>query len=402
MSADPIASEPTSGSRVRFRLGPRPRALGGFIVGAALLIAACSSGVVPGATALPAAPVAAAPVAPAPSGTATVATTHVATVADASTASANTSLAAASASTPADSGAGLALQQDFVDVVTKVNPSVVVNETSSGLGSGIVFDAKGDIVTNAHVTAGSTTFKVTLADGKTYDGTLVGSFTGDDVAVVHISAPNLQPATFTDSSKLVVGDIVLALGNPLGLQCSVTEGIVSALGRTVSEENGVALPNTIQTSAPINPGNSGGALVDLAGNVVGIPTLAASDPQMGGAATGIGFAISSNVVTDIASQLIANGKVVNSHRAFLGVETVDAQGAPGAVIYSVATGSPAAAAGLVRGEAITAIDGKKTPNGATLAEVLTGFTPGETVTVSIATEAGKTSTVSVTLGQLPG
>jgi putative serine protease PepD len=308
----------------------------------------------------------------------------------------------ASTGTSGSNGTAVALQQAFVDVVKQVNPSVVVIETSSGLGSGIVFDSRGDIVTNAHVTGGSTSFKVTLADGRTLDGTLVGSFKGDDVAVVHVDATGLQPATFGDSSKLAVGDIVLALGNPLGLQSSVTEGIVSALGRTVSEENGVALPNTIQTSAPINPGNSGGALVDLAGEVVGIPTLAATDPQLGGAATGIGFAISSNMATDIAQQLITNGKVVDSHRAYLGVTTIDAINAPGPVVHSVVPGGPAATAGIVAGEAITSIDGKATPDSATLAEVLAALTPGQAVKVDLATPSGSTSTVTVTLGQLPG
>jgi S1-C subfamily serine protease len=316
-------------------------------------------------------------------------------------ASAATSPASAVTS-PATAGTALALQQDFVHVVSAVNPSVVVIETASGLGSGIVFDSKGDIVTNAHVTDGSTTFRVTLADGRTVDGTLVGSFTGDDLAVVHVSASGLQPATFADSATLAVGDIVLAIGNPLGLQSSVTEGIVSALGRTVAEENNVALPNTIQTSAAINPGNSGGALVDLAGNVVGIPTLAAVDPQFGGAATGIGFAISSNMVTDIARQLITNGKVTDSHRADLGVTAVDAMGAPGAVAYSVAAGGPAASAGIARGDAITSIDGKATPDAATLAEVLAGLAPGQAVKVAIAVPNGPARTVTVTLGQLPG
>ncbi len=317
-------------------------------------------------------------------------------------ASSSTSQPTTEPASPVTAVTALGLQQDFVGVVNTVNPSVVVIETSNGLGSGIVYDTKGDIVTNAHVTDGSKTFKVTLADGQTVDGTLVGSFTGDDVAVIHVNATGLRPATFGDSSTLQVGDIVLAIGNPLGLQSSVTEGIVSALGRTVSEQNGVALPNTIQTSAAINPGNSGGALVDLSGRVVGIPTLAATDPQLGGAATGIGFAISSNMVTDVANQLIATGKVTNSHRAYLGVTTVDAIGAPGAIVYSTAAGGPAASAGIARGDAITSINGKPTPDSATLAEVLAGLAPGQTVQVAIATSNGSTKTVTVTLGQLPG
>jgi putative serine protease PepD len=203
-----------------------------------------------------------------------------------------------------------ALQADFINVVGQVSPSVVVIETPSGLGSGIVFDANGDIVTNNHVVAGSTTFTVTLADGTKLPATLVGTYPAGDIAVIHVISTNLVPATFADSSKLLVGDIVLAVGNPLGLQSSVTQGIVSAVGRTVPESSTVTLSDAIQTSAEINPGNSGGALVDLAGNVVGIPTLGALDPQLGGgAAPGIGFAISSNVAVNAATELIANGHV---------------------------------------------------------------------------------------------
>jgi len=219
--------------------------------------------------------------------------------------------AAPSASTPASPAIAGALQKDFVGVVGNVMPSVVVIETTSGLGSGIVFDAKGDIVTNDHVVAGSTKFTVTLADGQKLAGTLVGTYPAGDLAVIHVTGTDLKAATFGDSSKLVAGDIVLAVGSPLGLQGSVTEGIVSAIGRKVPESKSVTLPDVIQTSAEINPGNSGGALVDLAGEVVGIPTLTALDPQLGNtAAAGIGFAIPSNVVVDVAGQLIAHGRVV--------------------------------------------------------------------------------------------
>jgi S1-C subfamily serine protease len=205
------------------------------------------------------------------------------------------------------------LQNDFVTVVNRVSPSVVVIETSTGLGSGIVFDAQGNIVTNDHVVAGSTKFTVTLADGQKLAGTLVGTYPAGDLAVIHVTATNLQPAVFGDSTKLAVGDIVLAVGSPLGFQGTVTQGIVSALDRKVSESSKVTLPNVIQTSAEINPGNSGGALVDLAGNVVGVPTLAALDPELGDtAAAGIGFAIPSNVVVDVAAQLIAHGRVVTT------------------------------------------------------------------------------------------
>ncbi|MFL5724474.1 MAG: S1C family serine protease, partial [Chloroflexota bacterium] len=167
-----------------------------------------------------------------------------------------------------------------MSVVDRVSPSVVVIETTGGLGSGIVFDSDGDITTNAHVVGDATTFRVTLADGRQFPGKLVGTFPANDLAVIKFSAPNLQPATFADSSKLEVGQIVMAVGNPLGLQSSVTQGIISAVGRDVAEPGGATLPGTIQTSAAINPGNSGGALVDINGDVVGIPTLAAVDQEL--------------------------------------------------------------------------------------------------------------------------
>jgi putative serine protease PepD len=246
------------------------RLVGPLAVAAALLVAACGAGATPSS-----------------SGTATP--------------------SAAPSSSPTIASA---LQNDFVNVVSRVSPSVVVIETPSGLGSGIVFDAKGDIITNNHVVTGSSTFTVTFADGQKLPGTLVGTYPAGDIAVIHVTGTNLVPATFGDSSKLVVGDIVLAVGNPLGLQSSVTEGIISALDRQVTESASVTLSNVIQTSASINPGNSGGALVDLAGEVVGIPTLTALDPQIGDtAAAGIGFAIPSDTAVQYADQIIASGHV---------------------------------------------------------------------------------------------
>ena len=312
--------------------------------------------------------------------------------------------AAASAPPPASQseGSALGLQRDFINVVNAINPSVVVIEAATGLGSGIVYDAAGHIVTNAHVTEGSTAFAVTLADGKQYRGTFVGSFADDDLAVIRINATGLRPATFADSSKLVVGDIVLAVGNPLGLQSSVTEGIVSALGRTVAESDTVALPNVIQTSAAINPGNSGGALVNLDGQVVGIPTLAAGDPQLGGAAVGIGFAIPSNTVTFIADQLIAHGRVVDSRRANLGVTVADLSSGAAVLVHSIVAGGPASRAGIVAGELITSVAGQPTPSAAAFADVLATLQPGQTVQVAVTRATGTSKTVSVTLGELAG
>ena len=306
-----------------------------------------------------------------------------------------------------------AVQNAFVSVTERVRPSVVEIRTSSGLGSGVVFDAKGDIVTNAHVVGNATSFQVLQASSASpRPATLVGRYRPDDLAVIKVSgAANLRPASFGDSAKLKVGDPVLAIGNPLGLASSVTEGIVSAVGRTVSEPAGAGspgptLPDTIQTSAAINPGNSGGALVDLAGQVVGIPTLAATDQQLGGAAPGIGFAISSDMVTRIARQLIATGQVTSSGRAALGVAVTTAttpDGTPaGAGVVSVTSGGPAAKAGIRPADVITAVNGTPTPDSQTLSAVLAGLHPGQAVTVRVTHPDGSTATVHVTLGQLPG
>jgi putative serine protease PepD len=198
-----------------------------------------------------------------------------------------------------------------------------------------------------------------------------------------------------------VGDIVVAIGNPLGLRSSVTQGIVSALGRTVDEPGGAALPDVVQTSAPINPGNSGGALVNLEGQVIGIPTLAATDPELGGSAPGIGFAIPSSLVTELATQLIEHGHVVASHRAFLGVDLATGL-LNGAVVASVEPGGPAARAGIAPGDAITEIDGQRVSSPSDVADALATAKPGQEVSVAIVKPDGSQTTVKVTLGQFPG
>jgi S1-C subfamily serine protease len=264
----------------------------------------------------------------------------------------------------------------------------------------VVFDTKGDIVTNAHVVGSDKSFRITTATGQRLTGSLVGTFPPNDIAVVRASGGNLQPATFGDSKALVVGDLVLAIGNPLGLQSSVTQGIISALGRQEPEGNGAVLQNAIQTSAPINPGNSGGALVNIAARVIGIPTLGAANQQLGGAAAGIGFAIPSNTVTRIASQLIKFGHVVNSGRPYLGVrvgETGD-----GVYIGEVTPQSPAAKAGLKAGDVIVSVNGRPTRTSDELGAVLAGYKPGRTVTLKVAHQSGANDLVKVTLGEFPG
>lgn len=309
---------------------------------------------------------------------------------------------AAASSRSSVQAAADALQQQFIHVIDRVSPEVVQISDPQGLGSGISFHAGGYIVTNAHVVAGGGPYRVTAANGRSVSATLVGEFVPDDLAVVRARGLSLPVASFARTRELQVGDVVLAVGNPLGLRSSVTNGIISALGRTVGEPNGVVLPDVIQTSAPINPGNSGGALVDLAGQVVGIPTLAATDPQLGGgAAPGIGFAIPSSIVTNIAGQIVTHGHVIDSHRAFLGVELASGL-QTGAVVVAVLAGSPAARAGIRVGDLITAIDSTPVSSAEDVAGVLATLTPGKRVKVTLTTPAGVTKSVVVKLGQYPG
>ena len=294
------------------------------------------------------------------------------------------------------------LQAAFVRTVRTVSTSVVEVETPVGLGSGIVLDTRGDVVTNNHVVGKYKRFLVTDAAGRRYHATLVGKFPPDDVAVIHVSGARLAPAAIGDSSRLRVGDIVFAVGNPLGLQSSVTQGIVSALGRTVSESSGTALPDTIQTSASINPGNSGGALADLSGEVVGIPTLAAIDPENEQLAGGIGFAVPSNTFKAIAAQLIRYGRVVRSGRAYLGVRLSTPLSGGGVEVVSVERGGAAAASGIVAGDRILSIGGQPVATIDDVAATLAGLQPGATVKVVVRTSGGTSSTVRVKLDEYPG
>jgi putative serine protease PepD len=211
---------------------------------------------------------------------------------------------------------------------------------------------------------------------------------------------------------VAVGQIVLAMGNPLGLSSSVTQGIVSAVGRTVSEPRsadspGAAIPNMVQTSAAINPGNSGGALVNLSNQVVGINTLAATDSDEGGAqAPGIGFAIPASTVTSLADQMIKDGKVVDSGRAALGITTrtvlADTAGSDtgtGAGVVSVVPGGPAASAGIQAGDVITKLGGTPVTGSAQLGEVLASMQPGQKVQITYVRGSSTTAT-TVTLGTL--
>ncbi|GGS79663.1 protease [Planobispora rosea] len=322
----------------------------------------------------------------------------------------------ATASAPAQNEAGMgpaALESAYERVISNVLPSIVQINTRTGLGSGVIYDASGHIVTNAHVVGRATEFQVTLATGGApRRARLVESFPLGDLAVIKVDDPSgLRPAKFGDSGRLRVGQIVLAMGNPLGLGSSVTDGIVSALGRTVTEPSesgspGATITNAVQTSAAINPGNSGGALVNLAGEVIGIPTLAATVPELGGgAAPGIGFAIPSNTATDIARQIVENGSVTNTRRAALGVSVrtvIGADGRPAGVgVVDVSEGGGAAQAGIEPGDIITSVNGTQTPSTQALSEVLATLRPGGQAEVGLLRLDGSTATVTVRLGELP-
>ncbi|MGW3242583.1 S1C family serine protease [Streptomyces sp. NPDC001070] len=323
----------------------------------------------------------------------------------------------ASSSAPAPVAASEAagardLEHSYQQVVKAVLPSVVQINTSEGLGSGILYDTKGHIVTNAHVVGSADTFEVILANSDApHKGRLVAAYPEQDLAVIELDDPpdGLRPASFGRSRDVQVGQIVLAMGSPLGLNSSVTQGIVSAVGRTVSEAPsgggvGATLADLVQTSAPINPGNSGGALVNLSGQVIGIPTLAAVNTSMGdSAAPGIGFAIPAATVTRIADQIIKHGKVVDSGRAALGIAgrtVLDENFQPAGVgVVEVTKGGAADKAGIKPGDVITRVGNSDITTLQSLSEALVQRAPGDTVDVTVQRGSSE-KTVRVTLGQL--
>src|SRR5947209_426932 len=223
------------------------------------------------------------------------------------------------------------------------------NSGGTAEGTGFVYDTKGDIVTNEHVVDSATSVTVKFSDGSAYKGTIVGTDATTDLAVVHVSAPSskLVPLALADSSQVSVGDGVVAIGNPFGLDGTVTSGIVSALGREISSPDDTPIEGAIQTDAAINHGNSGGPLLNLHGEVIGITSQIQSE---GGGNDGVGFAVPSNTVKSIAAQLISSGK---AQHALLGVTPADTGN--GVRIASVKSGSAAADAGLKAGDVITAV-----------------------------------------------
>jgi putative serine protease PepD len=296
----------------------------------------------------------------------------------------------ASASGSSASGSAAQLQSQYEHVVDHVLPSVVQITTSNSTGSGVVYDSSGDIVTNAHVIGMATSVTVREPVGnKEMSAKVIGTFPPDDLAVIRVQGNDsgLKPAAFANSDDVQVGQIVLAMGNPLGLTDSVTQGIVSATGRTVGEGSGsnALITAAIQTSAAINPGNSGGALVNLSDQVVGIPTLAAQLPGQGGAAPGIGFAIPSDTVHNIAGQLIKDGRVTKSDRGAIGIigETAANESGDGVGVSALAvtSGGTAAQAGVRPGDVIVGLNGQRIATLDELQFFLARLAPGTKVTI---------------------
>ncbi|MCF2125197.1 trypsin-like peptidase domain-containing protein [Strepomyces sp. STD 3.1] len=303
------------------------------------------------------------------------------------------------------------LQADYERVIKDVLPSVVQIQAGDSLGSGVVYDDKGHVVTNAHVVGDRESFRVTTARSEGALGArLVSSYPEQDLAVIKLDRlpDGLRAARFGDSAKVAVGQLVLAMGSPLGLSSSVTQGIVSATGRTVTEGSsgggtGATIANMVQTSAAINPGNSGGALVNLDGQVIGIPTLAATDPGMGdSAAPGIGFAIPASMVRTVADQIVQDGRVTDSGRAALGITArtvVDDDYRPaGVAVVEVSDGGAADDAGLRPGDVIVGVGDTDITTITSLAEALASMAPGDRAKVTY-TRDGDERTAEVTLGE---
>jgi S1-C subfamily serine protease len=311
-----------------------------------------------------------------------------------------------------------------IDVAARVSPAVVrivvggvtdpngaggaIPET--GVGSGVIYDAKGWILTNRHVVEGGENLEVELKDGRTFSGSVYGIDTLTDLAIVKIDATDLPTASLGSSGDLKVGQLVVAIGSPLGTYSnSVTSGIVSAKGRQITTDTGQNLTNLIQTDAAINPGNSGGPLLDAAGNVVGINTAIARD------STGIGFAIPVDIARPIMEQAVAGKELA---RPYLGIvyRAIDVQYAKeenlpvdkGALVIpaqeggpGVVAGGPAEAAGLRVGDIIVSIDGEAIDTEHPLDATLSQFAPGRAVTLDVL-RGGQTVTLQVTLGTRPG
>ncbi len=306
----------------------------------------------------------------------------------------------------------LSEESAVIEAVKKVKPAVVTVvaqvQTRRGLldaasGSGVIIDPQGYIVTNNHVIEGQRDIVVIFADGSKTNAKIVGADSIADLAVLKVDTPVPASASFGDSSALQPGQLAIAIGSPLGdFRGTVTLGVVSALNRSLGNQRGL-----IQTDAAINNGNSGGPLVNTQGQVIGINTMVVRSAGLGTVAEGLGFAIPSNLVREIAAQLIAKGKI---ERPYMGItyQEVDPQIASamnltvqtGIVVMSVEPNTPAQKAGLQEGDVILAIGGQKLDAENSLTVVLFSHKVGETVTLTVMRN-GKTIELKLTLGARP-
>jgi putative serine protease PepD len=286
----------------------------------------------------------------------------------------------------------------LASIASQVSPSVVSIRIGDLGGSGVVMSEDGYIITNAHVVAvaGNNPVRVRFSNGEIADATVVGADARSDVAVIKVDGvDDLTPATFGDSSQALVGDAVLAIGSPLGYDGSVTQGIVSALDRTLSPDDpdSPTLSGLIQIDAAINHGNSGGALVNLGGEVIGINTAIAVENQDDGF-LGVGFAVPSNRAADVAETLIAGDEV---DHPFLGVWVAPGEEG-GAVIGQVAPDSPAADAGLQEGDVVVRIGDQEVTNSSDLVNAVQSAEVGDSLEVEFQRD-GVTQTTTVTLDE---
>jgi len=288
-------------------------------------------------------------------------------------------------------------EEPIADAAAVILPSVVQIQTGTGLGSGVgsgvIYDADGLILTAAHVVRGNETVTVRFADGEQVEGTVLGGTDGADVAVVQVDRTGLPTAELALDDDPRVGQLAIAVGSPWGLQGTVTSGIVSAVDQAIP--SGGSARAVLQTDAAINPGNSGGPLVDRDGRVLGINVSIFS---LSGANDGVGFAVPVDIAHDIAERLVAGEEIEG---AFLGVSLdVVESGRAGAVIRAVTPGSAADEAGLEVGDLVVEIEGSRVPTREDLAAQVQTFRPGDTVDLVVIRD-GEELTLTVTLGQRP-
>jgi putative serine protease PepD len=306
-----------------------------------------------------------------------------------------TTTAAATMEASATDGGALTVNEVYRRARQGVVDITVKSGSGTAEGSGFVLDRDGDIVTNQHVVDGASPIELKFADGTSASAKVVGADASSDLAVVRVSgvdAAKLQPLTLADSSKAQVGNGVIAIGSPYGLEGSVTVGVVSALGRSIDSPNHYTISGAIQTDAPINHGNSGGPLLDSSGDVIGVNAQIESNS---GENTGVGFAIPSNTVKSVAGQIVSGGQV--SH-PFLGVQLSD--GEAGATVAAVTSGGPAAGSGIQKGDVVTAIDGTAVASSDEAVSAIQSRSAGDEVTVTVRRADGSHD-VQVKLGDRP-